>query len=213
MCFVVARMDFAHFRGAVAQVENLGEWPPAVWGAVGVLVLAGLLIAVRLLRGRRRVAVPSEPDLRIDVLALGEEGPPRSGPRLELYHVPVRLAGIVLAPVGRGSELAGDVEIAAWLESLLPGLGDFEHWHRPAVFRWPAQLSTQGFANTLFAHARLPGDGGKGTPWSMVAGRFEQGGQRILAGLILCAEQPNALGQFVLERPTQWLDALRVVAR
>jgi hypothetical protein len=57
---------------------------------------------------------------------------------------------------------------------------------------------------------RLPGDHGKGTPWSVIAGRFEVAGQNILAGLVLCAEAPNSLGQFVIDRPGQWLDLLRV---
>jgi hypothetical protein len=62
----------------------------------------------------------------------------------------------------------------------------------------------------LFSNLRLPGDHGKGTPWSVIAGRFEVGGQNILAGLVLCAAGPNSLGQFVIERPGQWLDLLRI---
>jgi hypothetical protein len=31
-----------------------------------------------------------------------------------------------------------------------------------------------------------------------------------LAGLVLIAARPNSLGQFVVNRPGQWLDLLRV---
>ena len=82
--------------------------------------------------------------------------------------------------------------------------------HETQVRRWPNQLSVHGFTNLLFANARLPGQGGKGTPWSTVAGTIRLQGQPFLAGLILRARTANNFGQIVVEREEQWLACLRV---
>ena len=80
-----------------------GDWlryvPPA---AVGVIVL---WIAWRLLRRRKRPAARLAPDLTVEVAALPDRGPPEGPPVLEFYNLPVRLAAVVLAPVGPGREL------------------------------------------------------------------------------------------------------------
>ena len=60
------------------------------------------------------------------------------------------------------------------------------------------------------ADAGLPGDGGRGTPWCAVAGRFEAGGRKLLAGLVCRAASGNGLGQFVVQHQGQWLDTVRV---
>ena len=93
------------------------------------------------------------------------------------------------------------MDTAALADNIVPGLAQFSNFIKPLVRQWPAQLSTQGFSNTLFANLRLPGEHGKGTPWSVIAGRFEVGGQNILAGLVLRAAGPNSL-RSVCDRPT-----------
>jgi hypothetical protein len=180
---------------------------------VGAGALIGLFVFVLLLRffrRRRGAAVEPTVDLSIDVSELGDQGPPSANIALELYNLPVRLAAVVIAPTGRGSQLPLNADAAAILDNVVPGLAEIVHAHKPLIRRWPAQLSTQGFSNTLFANVRLPGEHGKGTPWSIVAGRFEADGQNMLAGLVLIAARPNSLGQFVVNRPGQWLDLLRV---
>jgi hypothetical protein len=179
-------------------------------GAAAILCLLVVGFIIRRLR-RRRGPPPLPPaDLRVNIEALGDHGPPSGSPMLELYHLPVRLAAVVLAPTGRGSQLPAGMQTAAIVDNIVPGLAQILELHQPLIRQWPAQLSTQGFSNTLFSNLRLPGDHGKGTPWSVIAGRFEGGGQNILAGVVLCAAAPNSLGQFVIERPGQWLDLLRV---
>jgi hypothetical protein len=180
---------------------------------IGGGALLGLIVVVLLIRRlrRHRRPPPLPPvDLSVNIEALGNHGPPPALPTLELYNLPVRLAAVVLAPTGRGSQLPAAMDAAVLVDNIVPGLAHIVVLHEPLVRRWPAQLSTQGFSHTLFANVRLPGDHGKGTPWSVIAGRFEAGGQSALAGLVLCADKPNSLGQFVIERPGQWLDLLRV---
>ena len=82
--------------------------------------------------------------------------------------------------------------------------------HRPLLRRWPNQLSASGFVHLFFNNARLPGTGGKGTPWSSVAGVFKVQGQPAMAGLVLCAAKPNSLGQTIIDSEYQWLGCLRV---
>jgi hypothetical protein len=149
--------------------------------------------------------------LRIDVGSLNATAPPIGGPRLELYHIPVRLGALVLAPTGRGGELPSNDKLPLLVDQIVPGLMDVLRSHQPRFERWPAQLSTQGFSTTLFANLALPGDRGRGTPWCALCGRIEFEGQKYLVGMALCAQTANGLGQIAVERETDWLDMLRVV--
>jgi hypothetical protein len=193
-----------------AQFEDLSVeiWIGAV---VGVIVLLIVVIwAVRLLGRKRKISLPPPIDLRIDVNSLSDQGPPAASPTLELYNIPVRLAAVIVAPAGRGSQLPAEHETSQLVDHIVPGLAEITRLHKPLVREWPSQLSTQGFSHTLFASVPLPGGHGKGTPWSVVAGRFESSTQSLLAGLVLRAATPNNLGQLEIERPGQWLDLLRV---
>src|SRR5687768_3141453 len=76
------------------------------WALFAVAVLVSLLVLRWLLRRRSSAKPPPLPaNLRIDVASLNATAPPIGGPRLELYHIPVRLGALVLAPTGRGAEL------------------------------------------------------------------------------------------------------------
>ena len=180
------------------------------YGLPAVVVIIVLWIAWRLLRRRRRVPALVRPDLKILIAELGDAGPPSGLPALELYNLPVRLAAIVLAPVGRVSELPRDEELPALIEAIVPGLDKIAASHRPLIRRWPSQVSARGFAHLFFANAKLPGDGGKGSPWSSVAGMFKLKGQPVMAALILRTASPNSLGQTIIEEEHQWLGCLRV---
>jgi hypothetical protein len=198
-------------RSLFAQFENMPREYLLAAAAFGGLVL--LILIVRLLRRNARPGIAPPVDLTIDVADLGDEGPPRTGPQLELYNVAVRLSAVIIAPTGRGNELDPDADVADLADQIVPGLGDFIHLHQPIVRHWPAQLSTRGFANTLATNVRLPGGHGKGSPWSTVAGRFEADDKQFVAGLVVCADDSNNLGQLVVERPGGWLDMLRVRSR
>jgi hypothetical protein len=180
------------------------------YGLAVVGVLAATWITWRLLRRRTKNRPRLAPDLKIDVAALGENGPPPGRPVLEFYNLPVRLAAVVLAPVGLERELPPDDQLAPYFDSIAPGLDQVVRRHKPLVRRWPNQVSTRGFANLFFGNARLPGTFGKGTPWSSVAGVFRLADQPVMAGLVLCALRPNSLGQTIIASEHQWLGCLRV---
>jgi hypothetical protein len=188
------------------RVAGNGLWY-ALAAAIAAIVLA---ILWRVFRRGRRASLPPAGDLRIEVADLGEAGPPPGPPFLELYNLPMRLAAIVLAPVGRTSELPPDEELSPLIEAIVPGLDRVTALHHPLVRRWPNQVSANGFAHLFFNHARLPGDGGKGTPWSSMAGVFKAKGKPVMAGLIFRAADPNSLGQTIIESEHQWLGCLRV---
>jgi hypothetical protein len=185
----------------------------ATWVAcaiLGLAILVVLYILVRILRWRGRERPEPQPALRIDIATLRDEGPPAGPPVLEFYHIPVRLAAVVLAPAGRAQRLPLPNRWPAVLDALLPGLDKVAAQHGPLIRGWPAQLSVQGYAHRFFQEVRLPGDGGKGTPWSSVAGVFKFRGQALMAGLVLRAPQPNSLGQVIIETEHEWLGCLRV---
>jgi hypothetical protein len=187
----------------------------AFWGlwlasaAVAVVVLVAAWILWRRF-GRRREPDVVPPDLEVDVTALPDLGPPPGPPTLEFYNLPVRLAAIVLAPVGRVRTLPSREDLPGVVDSIVPGLDRVAIAHKPLIRAWPAQVSARGFAHAFFQHVRLPGDHGKKTPWCSVAGRFMVDDQPMMAGLVLRAAAPNRHGQYVMEREEQWLGILRI---
>jgi hypothetical protein len=170
----------------------------------------GLGVGLLLLRLRRRPPPPAaEPDLTIDLATLPAAGPPAGGAVLECYGVPVRLAALVLAPLGRAEFPQGD-ELLHFVDGLVPGLSQVFATHDTLVRRWPPQLSPRGFSFFFASKVRLPGERGKGTAWCSVTGKAECGDSSLMVGMVLRADAPNSLGQFVVERAPQWLDILRV---
>ena len=170
-----------------------------------------LLLAVwKILGGRSTRPAPPPPDLRIDVLALGDQGPPAAAPVLEFFGTPVRLAAIVVAPVGRVRNLPPPQEMADVLESIVPGLARVVAAHRPLARSWPAQLSIKGFAHMFFQHVRLPGDGGKGTPWCSAAGVFRVDGQPMVAGMVFRTRSNSSYRQAIIDVEEKWMNMLRV---
>ncbi len=176
-----------------------------------VAVAIVLLYVLRLLLKRRWRRLPKQvPDLAIDVMALPTVGPPAVGAALYFYNVPVRLAAIVVAPAGRVRELPPLDKLGDVLDAIVPGLAQVVRTHGPLLRYWPSQLSARGFAHAFFGHVKLPGQGGKGTPWCSAAGIFKIEGQPLTAGLVMRAETTTNLGQMIVEREAQWLDLLRI---
>jgi hypothetical protein len=181
-----------------------------VYAVAAAIVLVILIVVWKIIAGRRREAPPAAPDLAIDVNSLGAAGPPAAGPVLEHYNVPVRLAAVVLAPTGRVLDLPSVDQLPQLIDHIVPGLGQVMAAHRPLIRRWPSQLSAEGFAHAFFANAQLPGDGGKGTPWCSVAGRFKIQRQSLMAGLVMRADAANNFGQTIIHEEHEWLGILRV---
>ncbi len=131
-----------------------------VWIAIVLVIVLGGSIWMWL-RGRHRPRRRTAVVPLVDVSRLDSVGPPEHGPRLEFYGTPVRLAVVVLAPAGRGSELPpGEVQ-PGLMERLIPGMTKVIAAHKPQIFRWPVQLSTQGFSQSFFNHVPLPGASGQ----------------------------------------------------
>ena len=185
----------------------------ADWLIYVVAAIAAILaswIVWRLLRRRRGRLPRAEVDLTIDVASLGTAGPLPGASLLEHFSVPVRLAAIVVAPAGRARQLPPWGQLGGVFEGIVPGLAQVVVTHDTLVRRWPQQLSTSGFAHSFFRHAKLPGDGGKGTQWCSAAGVARVRGQPVMAGLLMRSELPNSLGQVIVEHESKWLDVLRV---
>ena len=184
------------------------------WAIIAIEVACLLLLVILVLRivtARRRKPLQSpEIDLVIDVQQLPADGPPKEGPTLEFFGIPVRLVALVLAPAGRNARLPSDQELAGVLDDLAPGLASVVKSHRSVLRQWPEQLSTQGFIHAFFNNVRLPGDRGRGTPWCSAAGRFDAGDQQLLAGIVCTAEKRNSISQVTISNVGQWMEALRV---
>jgi len=181
----------------------------AAWAAVAVFLLVDFLVLRAILR-RRRAARQTPDDLVVDVSFLPDVPPPLAPPVLEFYNIPVRLAAVVLAPVGRASELPAREELPEVIDSIVPGLDQVAAAHEPLIKAWPRQVSSRGFAHAFFANLRLPGDRGTRTLWSAVAGIIRVGETPMMAGVVLRAERPNRYGNIIVENEEQWFSILRV---
>lgn len=195
---------------------NSGPIPMTALLLVALLilcVLAGLVVfgLVAWLSGRRRSAA-GDPlaDLSVDVAQLPVGGPQPAGPHLEVYGVPVRLAVLVLAPVGREGQLPPDELLPALLEQVIPNLSHVVNRDQPIFRRWPSQLSVQGFKHAFCNHVPLPGDRGKQTPWCSLSGKVAALHHQYLLGLVACGGQANGLSEIFVEHEGQWLDIARV---
>ena len=179
-------------------------------GAVVLAVLLTVWVVFQKLRRKPEPETEVAPNLRLDVSSLPSGGPPRGKPYLEFYSVPVRLAAIVVAPVGRDGQLPKNEHLPLVMEAILPGLMKVLTAHQPQFVRWPAQLSTQGFAHAFFNNVPLPGDHGRGTPWCSIAGKVELPVGHFLVGLVCCAAEPNSLGEVIAKHAAGWPDVIRV---
>lgn len=175
---------------------------------VAIAVLVGIVVGILLLnRPKPAPPEPTLPTLDVNTLPVGEI-PTQT--RLEIYNIPMRLAALVVAPAGRGSELPEPDRLADLLDNLSPGLKNAFHQHQPKLLPWPSQLSSEGFVRAFFRHVPLPGDKGRGTPWCSLAGRIESKDDSVLVGLLCRGASSNSLGQIPIERPSKWLDVVRV---
>ena len=189
-------------------LDTIGVSIACAIAAAILLVLA--VIVWKIVGGRREKPIQPSASLRIDVMGLGTEGPPTGGPVLEFFNTPVRLAAIVVAPAGRVRDLPPPEEMGDVLDALLPGLARVVSAHRPLVRRWPPQFSSSGFAHMFFQYVRLPGEGGKGTPWCSAAGIFKIEGQPMMAGMVFRTESTSSHGQEIIDAEEKWLNTLRV---
>lgn len=182
-----------------------------------VLLIAGagaaLAVLVVLMRRLLRGQKPRGPRSRradIDLSSLGSHGPIPSAHRFEISHIPMRLACVVMAPLGRGHHLPAATAVDDVLEQIIPGLGHVLNEQRAVVFLWPPQLSESGFYRSFFANAKLPGNRGKQSVWTAIAGRTTYQEQKLVLGLVACAADPNSLGEVTIATEREWFTWISV---
>ncbi len=236
-CFFVALAGSVVCKIAIAQapdvapepVETAPTWSleslrelvtpeTAPYLAVGIVAIISLIIGLILFRIapsllrviRKPKAIAPPPDLEIDVANLAIADVATAEPKLEIYGIPSVVVAVVVAPSGRDAEEPPKRVAFHLLEAVTPGFGEVLAGHQPLLNVWPAQLSSQGFAQVFFSHARLPGDAGRGTEWTSTAGKVQWKGKSFLVGIIFHAEKPLELGQRTMEHAGQWVEMLRV---
>lgn len=201
----------------IESIRDLTTPETAPLIAIGMVAVVALIVGLvlyrigrRLLEIRRRPREAPQIDLTIDVPNLPIANVEQASPRMEIYGIPAVVAAVVVAPSGRDAAEPPKRVAFHLLEAVTPGFGEVLAGHQPLLCIWPAQLSSQGFAQLFFMHARLPGDAGKGTNWTSAAGKVQWKGRPYLVGIVFHAEKPLELGQRVMEHPGQWIEMLRV---
>jgi hypothetical protein len=191
---------------------NSGGWLlVAVFLALLILfVLAWMARAVfRALFGRRRPApIDSDRDFTEELIHCPmPEGHPGDR-RLTVYHLPVRIRLVVVAPMGRESDLDATA-VEHLLDQVVSGLSDVARRDRPKIRVWPPQLSHTGFATAFHRRMHKPEPDNFASRWVLVAGRAQMGRQPLLVGFAFWSDEANMVGRLTLE-PHQWLDVLRL---
>jgi hypothetical protein len=191
---------------------NSGGWLlVAVFLALLILfVLAWTLRAVfRSLFGRRKPApIDSDREFAEDLFySPMPEGHPGDR-RLTVYHLPVRIRLVVVAPTGREASLDA-VNVDILIDQIVPGLSEVVRRDRPKIRVWPPQLSHSGFAAAFRRRMHKPEPDGIASRWVLVGGRAQVGRQPLMIGFAFWADEPNMVGRLTLE-PHQWLDVLRL---
>lgn len=203
-------------KATVAVIDQLqGLWHrlagrPEIWWLV--LLLAALM-AFRWYRQwspRRKSKHSQTSPLAIDVQTLSPPDVDVGPMSLRVYHVPVRLGLVVVAPLGRDIAVPQESEIPRLLDRTVPGLGRVMENERPASRIWPAQLSADGFRHAFFRHVNLPSGANQESKWCLVAGRISVGTARYVLGLALCAAELHNLGTIAVESEHRWLDVVRI---
>jgi hypothetical protein len=206
-------------------LSPLTDWMPPelrglldveVWWLIELTVALLLLLVLGLLAravwravfGRREQQEEWDRNLRVQL----DECPlPVRAPGLRwlyIYHLPVRLRLVVLAPPGKDAEVDA-LAVERLLDGVLPGLGGIAANDRPKIRVWPTQLSRKGFTAVFHRCTVKTEPEGQPSRWVLVAGRAMLGRQPVLLGLGLWAGEPNTIGRLTLE-PHQWLDVLRL---
>jgi hypothetical protein len=192
---------------------NRGGW----WLVGAIVVLVGLLIFFGLLRfvwrgifaARRRPFLESEREFEVNLAECLLSAAPPLERQLSVYHVPVRMRMVVVAPVGREADLDA-IAVEKLLDLVIPGLGDIARWDHPRFRVWPSPMSNVGFGIAFHRRMHKPETDGNPSQWILVAGRAQVGRMPLMIGLALWADKPNMLGRINLE-PHQWLDVLRLL--
>lgn len=201
-----------------AAMNSIREFFTSVdpkWIVAGVGVLLVLFFLPRLADAVRALMGKSDDpgDLGLDenIADFSDVGPDPSDPlALLCRQVPVRIALVIVAPLGRDHTAPAVSTLSKTAESVMPGLGKAIARDRPSIRAWPAQLSAKGFFHSVHRHVRLPGDRGRNTPWCLVAGRAQGLERPFLLGMVLCAAEPNSLSEIAVDSEEKWHDILRV---
>ncbi len=192
--------------------ERAAARPESRWLVVLVALWIVVRVVARLLREREPKPSSSEPteatvDLERLSLPLPVDG---AASPLRLYHLPARLALVVVAPLGRESEVVEVDCVPVLLDRSVPGLGRLFDRTRPKTVVWPVQVSAAGFARRLATWLTANGRSLKNSPWTVVVGRSSADDRHYLLGLVLRTEQPTQLEVVEVDSPYKWLDTVRL---
>jgi len=190
--------------------------PIEVWWLLHLIaLLAALLIVGHFLKGIGRLLFTRKPKprdwdqgFRVDLEECPMPVQPPGESALSVYHVPVRVRLVVVAPLGKDLEIEPG-EVLDLLNRVFPELGTVIGREEPRILVWPSQLSDLGFNSAFHRRMLKPEADGKPSHWILVAGRALLGKQTLLLGLALWSEQRNTIGRLTLE-PRQWLEILRL---
>ncbi len=234
MSFPAFQAQGVHSLGLFADAEDLPPWqqtlrrltdwiPEEIRDSIRaefwVLLLLVVLLAVLLILGtwlkrvgqafvRKRKEHDWDRGFREELDHLPMPVQPPGEPTLAVYHLPVRIRLVVVAPLGKDVQIS-QAQVPALLDRVFPDLGRLVLREEPAIRTWPGQVSDQGF-NAAF-HRRTPKQESEGEPsrWILIAGRAMIGKQPLLLGLALYTDQSSSIGRLNLQ-PLQWLEVLRL---
>jgi len=184
------------------------NWPVLLAVGAAIVVIAVVFVAARRNRKPRAQQGEARPDIAVE--RLDGQGPRTQGPVLCIRGVAVRVAAVVVAPLGRGASVPPVENWSGILDTLLPGLAEVVQRDKPLMRPWPGQLSREGFNHAVSHAAALPGDRGRDTPWCLVTGPVTWQSRPLMVCLIGRAAQPNPLIPIYVPDEAKWSDAVSI---
>ncbi len=175
-----------------------------------LLVLGFVLILLTAFRRKQKSVVRNTSDEKLIGLAslqISRRAP--QVPPLKVLGMDGTLAVLVLAPRGNSVEFPPADQLHSLVDRIVPGFSKILDTHQPIFRRWDPQMSFEGFTHAFAYNVTLPGDKGKGTNWVSICGKLAIPSGQLFVGLACHADQPNEMGQLVVEHEGKWSEFIR----
>jgi len=194
--------------GLQQLMQRVAESSEIKWLVALLIVLIGARYVARFLRKPSREP-QSRSSFDLDLTSIERALADAVRFPLRVYHLPVRLGLVVVAPLGHEAGVVDVDAIPDLLDQAVPGLGKVQRELKAKTWVWPVQMSANGFRHALTAHLRVEGKDVKGSRWCLVTGRVVTQDHQYMWGLGLYSHEPNNLGCVAVESEFKWLDVVR----
>ena len=183
---------------------------PLVRNGIWVLIaIVGLGILNKLWNWLRRPTGDASPDMAPVVRLELNPTKPLAFP-VHVRHLPSRLAAVVVAPWGSGTEAPSVAHIPSLVNNFVPRLSNAIQEHGAVMKVWPKQVSKTGFGHALMRNIHIPGGKWRDSRWCLICGPASVREQRFVIGLVTVFDASNSIDLIRVENDGEWSGVVQV---